>query len=75
MNRIKAKKAKGFRKPALFHKVMGILESQHYRLGARRFVIDLFDKRVMRQIVLDEDDESDSDEPDDDDNDDQEPST
>lgn len=52
---IKAKKASGFQKPALFHKVMTILEAHHFRLPVCRFVIDLFDKRVMRQIVLEED--------------------
>lgn len=34
---------------------MTILESHHYRLPARRFIIDLFDKDVMRRIVLEED--------------------
>ena len=41
---------------------MAILESQHYRLGACRFVIDLFDRKVMRQIVLEEEDDESSDE-------------
>ncbi|KAF2144905.1 uncharacterized protein K452DRAFT_349286 [Aplosporella prunicola CBS 121167] len=54
---IKAKKAVGFTKPALFHKVMAILESHHFRLPVCRFVIDLFDRDVLRQIVL-EDEES-----------------
>lgn len=44
---------------------MTILELHHFRLPVCRFVIDLFDKKVMRQIVLEEEDseeESDSDE-------------
>lgn len=37
------------------------LEGHHYRLPVRRFVIDLFEKSVMRRLVLEEtsDDESD----------------
>ena len=59
---IKAKRPRGFQSPSLFHKVMTILASQHYRLGACRFVIDLFDRKVMRQIVLEEEDDESSDE-------------
>ncbi|MCJ1363052.1 hypothetical protein MMC16_002158 [Acarospora aff. strigata] len=58
---IKAKKPEGFREPQLFHKVMRLLERHHYRLLVRRFVIDLFDKHLMRRIVLEDDSESDSD--------------
>lgn len=58
---IKAKKPEGFQQPQLFHKVMSILERHHFRLLVRRFVIDLFDKNVMRRIVLEDDSESDSD--------------
>ncbi|KAF2262636.1 hypothetical protein CC78DRAFT_498166 [Lojkania enalia] len=54
---IKAKKAPGFSKPVIFHKVMQILEAHHFRLPACRFVLDLFDKRVLRQIVFDEEGE------------------
>lgn len=43
----------------MFHKVMQILEAHHFRLPACRFVLDLFDKRVLRKIVLDEEDEED----------------
>ena len=35
---------------------MSVLASHHYRLPACRFVIDLFDKSVMRRIVLEESD-------------------
>ena len=58
---IKAKRAPGFRQPQLFHKAMAIFESQHIRLPLLRFVIDLFDKQVMRDIVLDEDEDQDLD--------------
>ncbi|KAF2645104.1 hypothetical protein P280DRAFT_466340 [Massarina eburnea CBS 473.64] len=51
---IKAKKAPGFFKPAMFHKVMQILEAHHFRLPACRFVLDLFDKSVLQAIVLEE---------------------
>ncbi|TKA64808.1 hypothetical protein B0A49_10189 [Cryomyces minteri] len=60
LSSLKSRKTPGFQKPELFHKVMAILSSHHYRLPVCRFVIDLFDKSVMRRIVLDEED-SDSD--------------
>jgi hypothetical protein len=47
----------------MFRKVMQILESHHFRLPACRFALDLFDRDVLRKIVLDEEeDSSDSDE-------------
>ena len=52
--RIKTKKASGFRQVSLFKKILLVLECHQFRLGIRRFAIDLFDKNVMRQIVLDE---------------------
>jgi rapamycin-insensitive companion of mTOR len=36
---------------------MQILEAHHFRLPACRFVLDLFDKRVLERIVLEEEDE------------------
>lgn len=51
---IKTQKVPGFRQPQLFKKVMTLLENHHFRLPMRRFVIDLFERSVMRQIVLDE---------------------
>lgn len=56
---IKAKKAPGFTKPAMIHKVMQILEQHHFRLPVCRFVLDLFDRSVLRQIVLEEEDDDD----------------
>lgn len=51
---IKSKKAPGFGETALFRKVMILLEGHQFRLGVRRFAIDLFERGVMRAIVLDE---------------------
>ncbi|QDS75740.1 hypothetical protein FKW77_008368 [Venturia effusa] len=56
LNAIKAKNTGRFQRTDLFLKVMAILESHHFRLPVCRFVIDLFDKKVMRQIVLEEED-------------------
>ena len=51
---IKTKKAAGFRSSALFKKIMTLLECHHFHLHVRQNVINLFDKAIMRQIVLDE---------------------
>lgn len=59
LHSLKAKKAAGFGQAQLFRKVMSIFDGHHFRLPVLRFVIDLFDKGVLRQIVLD--DESDDD--------------
>ncbi|KAK5118057.1 hypothetical protein LTR62_004103 [Meristemomyces frigidus] len=63
LHRHKAKRASGFQKPALFKKAMALLAAHSYRIPQYRFVIDLFDKSVLRSIVLEEDsdDEDDSD--------------
>ncbi|KAI9893756.1 MAG: hypothetical protein M1814_005972 [Vezdaea aestivalis] len=53
---IKAKKPVGFQDPRFFREIMNILECHHFHLQVRRFVIDLFDKAVMRKLVLDDDD-------------------
>ena len=59
MHRIKAKAAEKFGSTSLFRKVMSLLESHSFRLPVRRFIIDLFDKSVMRHIVLDDESEDD----------------
>ena len=46
---------------------MRVLETHPFRLPVRRFILDLFDKSVMRRMVLDDYDDDD----DDDDNDDE----
>ncbi|KAF2398521.1 hypothetical protein EJ06DRAFT_513610 [Trichodelitschia bisporula] len=40
-----------------FNTVMRVLEEHHFRLPLCRFVLDLFDRKVMRQIVLKEEEE------------------
>ena len=40
---------------------MQVLEAHHFRLPACRFVLDLFDKRVLQQIVLEEEEEEEED--------------
>ncbi|KAL3427051.1 cytosolic regulator pianissimo [Phlyctema vagabunda] len=51
---IKSKKGASFKQPSLFQKIMTLLECHHFPLPIRRFIMELFDKSVMRQIVLDE---------------------
>ena len=51
-----------FNEIELFKKCLTVLESHHYRLQARQFILDLFDKGVMRKLVLEEEaDETESD--------------
>ncbi|PNY26736.1 Protein ste16 [Tolypocladium capitatum] len=59
LQKLRQRKPNAFRSTDFFKKVMGLMEWNHYRLGVRRLVIDLFEKNVMRQIVFGED-ESDS---------------
>jgi len=59
LQKLKSRKPNAFRSTEFFKKVMGLMEWNHYRLGVRRLVIDLFEKNVMRQIVFGEE-ESDS---------------
>ena len=42
-------------------KVLNILELHHFRLLVCHFVINLFNKKVMRQIVLEEEEEDEED--------------
>ena len=42
---------------------MRILETQSFRLPVRRFVLDLFDKSIMKTIVLGDDDDDNDDAP------------
>lgn len=60
LQKLKQRKPNAFRSTEFFKQVMGLMEWNHYRLGVRRLVIDLFEKNVMRQIVFGED-EGDSD--------------
>ncbi|KAL4910470.1 hypothetical protein BDW74DRAFT_145167 [Aspergillus multicolor] len=61
LHSIKAKEPERFLQVHLFSKTLSIIESHHFRLPARRFALDLFDKSVMRRVVLDEQPETDSD--------------
>lgn len=58
---IKSKQPDRFYQPHLFRKTLNILESHHFRLPARRFALDLFDKSVLRRIVTEDDSDTDSD--------------
>lgn len=61
LQKLKQRKPSAFRSKEFFKDVMGLMEWNHYRLGIRRMVIDLFDKHVMRQIVFDEEESDGSD--------------
>ncbi|KAK5132801.1 hypothetical protein LTR08_008602 [Meristemomyces frigidus] len=60
LNGYKGKGAAGFQRPALFRKAMVLLASHAYRIPQYRFVIDLFDKSVLRKIVLEDEENEDS---------------
>ncbi|DAA78559.1 TPA_exp: Uncharacterized protein A8136_4535 [Trichophyton benhamiae CBS 112371] len=49
-----------FRRIDLFEKTLVILESHHFRLSARRFALELFDKSVVRRIIFGDESGSDS---------------
>lgn len=54
------KKPSGFADPQMFRRVVALMETHHYRLGARR-MLELFERSVLRAVVFgdDEDDEDD----------------
>jgi len=60
LHTIKAKRPPAFQSTEVLHKVMGILERHHFRLQMRRFVFVLFDRGVMRRIVLEEEEDGSS---------------
>ncbi|KPI41008.1 Protein ste16 [Cyphellophora attinorum] len=55
---LRHKHPQAFMDVGLFRKTLVLLESHHYRLLARQHILDLFDKSVMRRLVLDEDADS-----------------
>lgn len=65
LQKLKQRKPTAFQSKRFFKEVLALMEWNHYRLGVRRMVIDLFDKKVMRQIVFDEEDTESSDSSDD----------
>ncbi len=50
-----------FTSVVLFRKVMQILESHNFRLPARKFILDTFDKGVLRRVVLEDESGTESD--------------
>ncbi|MBE7180076.1 MAG: hypothetical protein INR71_02525 [Terriglobus roseus] len=60
LHAMKAKRPPQFQSVDAFQKVMRILERHHFRLPVCRFVIDLFDRKVLRRIVLEEDEDEDT---------------
>ena len=54
-NSIKSKSPEQFNSVVLFRNIMLILERHNFRLPVRRFVVDLFDKSILRRIVLEDD--------------------
>ncbi|KAK0637233.1 Rapamycin-insensitive companion of mTOR, N-term-domain-containing protein [Bombardia bombarda] len=52
-------KAKGFGQVGLFRRVLGLLECHHYRLADRSMIVGLFERRVLRGVVFDEDEDGD----------------
>ncbi|TGJ82017.1 hypothetical protein E0Z10_g6732 [Xylaria hypoxylon] len=54
-------KVPGFRQPAMFRRVLGLLESHHYKLADRHLIIELFEKSVLRYIIYGEDNSDDGD--------------
>ncbi|OQO07825.1 hypothetical protein B0A48_06616 [Cryoendolithus antarcticus] len=53
------KKASGFSSPALFRRALAVLAGHRFGVQQWRFVIDLFEKGVLRKIVLEEEDSGD----------------
>ncbi|EEQ92166.1 hypothetical protein RJZ56_003444 [Blastomyces dermatitidis] len=51
LHSLKTKKPEYFLRIPLFQKTLILLESHHFRLPARRFALDLFDKSVLRRVV------------------------
>ncbi|KAI1310925.1 Rapamycin-insensitive companion of mTOR, N-term-domain-containing protein [Xylaria venustula] len=44
LHQLRHQKAPGFRQPAMFRRVLGLLEGHHYKLADRHLIIELFDK-------------------------------
>ncbi|KAK5169742.1 uncharacterized protein LTR77_005720 [Saxophila tyrrhenica] len=59
LSAFKHKKVPGFRSVRLFKKAMLVLAGHGYGIPQWRFVIDLFEKEVLRKIVLEEEESDD----------------
>jgi rapamycin-insensitive companion of mTOR len=55
LHQLRQQKVPGFRQPAMFRRVLAILENRHYKLADRHLIIELFDKSVLRHIIYGED--------------------
>jgi rapamycin-insensitive companion of mTOR len=55
LNGLRARHQEAFKQVSLFKKTLVLLESHHYRLWQRQFILDLFDKGIIRRIVREED--------------------
>lgn len=51
---IKVRHPEAFFSVELYRKVCDVLGGHNFRLPVRRFILDLFDRSVLRNIVLDE---------------------
>ena len=56
---VRQKRRGGFTSVRLFRQIMALLEYNHYRLPIRKVVTELFNKSVLRQIVLEDGEGSD----------------
>lgn len=65
LGRVRQKRRSGFTSVRLFRQIMALLEYNHYRLPIRKVVTELFNKSVLRQIVVEEGARDDGDEEDD----------
>ena len=54
LHAMKAKHHQHFRQVALFRETLAVLEHHHYGLPSHQFILDLFDRDVLRRIVLEE---------------------
>jgi len=54
LHNLKAKQPAHFADTTMFRKTLVILESHHYRLQARHYIFNLFNKGLMRRIIFDE---------------------
>lgn len=58
LNGLRGRHQEAFKQVSLFKKTLVLLESHHYRLWQRQFILDLFDKGIIRRIVREEDTEN-----------------
>ncbi|EXJ68795.1 uncharacterized protein A1O5_07726 [Cladophialophora psammophila CBS 110553] len=54
LHALKTRQPSHFGDTEMFQKTLVILESHHYRLQARHYILNLFNKGLMRKIIFDE---------------------